>query len=279
MRALVIGWASLRHGEATPVDVLGMRRVDAALSLAEVPHDLAWEADYDTVDPARYSHVVFVSGPVKGRQVREVHRRFAHCHRIAVGVSVADPGEEAVTGFDQVLARDHQGIATPDLSIDAPTDEVLVAGLILAPEDTAVRSSVTRWLAGIDCARVPLDPGLAPSDWARCATPDQFASILSHMDVVVTTRLDGLVMGLRAGVPVLAVDPVVGGGTLTAQADALGWPALVPAEEAGQTENLDSWWRWCSSVQGRAVAALRALPTDNGLIRDMVKAFKAGPIR
>ncbi|AUI58163.1 polysaccharide pyruvyl transferase family protein [Amycolatopsis sp. BJA-103] len=286
MRALVIGWASLRHGEATPVDVLGMRRVDAALSLAEVPHDLAWGPshrleglDYEEVDPARYSHVVFVSGAVRGRQVCEVHRRFAHCHRIAVGVSVADPGDDAVTGFDQVLARDHQGIATPDLSIDSPTDEVLVAGLILAREHTAVRSFVTKWVAGIDCGRVPLEPGLAFSDWERCATPDQFASILSHLDVVVTTRLDGLVLGLRAGVPVLAVDPVAGGGALTAQADALGWPALVPAEEAGETENLDSWWRWCSSVQGRAVAALRALPTDNVLMRDMVKAFKTGPVR
>ncbi|WP_409492312.1 polysaccharide pyruvyl transferase family protein [Amycolatopsis sp. cmx-11-12] len=286
MRVLVIGWASFRHGGATPVDVLGMRRVDAALSLAEVPHDLAWGPslraeglNYEEVDPARYSHVVFVSGAARGGQVREVHRRFAHCHRIAVGVSVTDPGDDAVTGFDQVLVRDHQGIATPDLSIDTPTDEVLVAGLILEPEPTAARSRVTRWLTGIDCGRVPLDPGLVSSDWTRCATPDQFTSILSHLDVVVTTRLDGLVLGLRAGVPVLAVDPVDGGGALTAQADALGWPALVPAEEAARAENLDSWWRWCSSVQGRAVAALRALPSGNGLMRDMVKVFEAGPVR
>ncbi|MEU3622861.1 polysaccharide pyruvyl transferase [Amycolatopsis coloradensis] len=295
MRALVIGWASFRHGEATAGDVLSMRRVDQALSVVGLPHDLAWspvfrpdELSYEEVDPARYSHVVFACGPAHGWQVREVHRRFAHCRRIAVGVSVIDPDDDAVTGFDQVLARDQDGLATPDLSVDVPTDEVLVTGVILAPEQREysgsarhadVHAAVTEWIAGVNCARVPLDTRLASSDWERCETPDQFTSILSRLDVVVTTRLHGLVLSLRSGVPALAIDPVAGGGKVTAQADALGWPALVSAEEAGRPEVLDSWWRWCSSVEGRAVAALRALPTDNGLVRDLVKVLETGPAR
>ncbi len=260
-----------------------MRRVGVALSAAGMPHDLAWSPAcrreglaYEEADPARYSHVVFAGGPVHGWQIREVHRRFAHCSRIAVGVSVDDPDDETVAGFEEVLAGAHPGIATPDLAVGAPTDEVLVVGVILGPEPGPVRASVTKWLAGLDCGRVPLDPRLAASDWEHCATPDQFTSILSHLDVAVTTRPDGLVLGLRAGIPVLAVDPVDGGGAVTAQADALGWPALVPADEAREPEILDSWWRWCSSVQGRAVAALRALPVDDGTMRDMLKALKAG---
>lgn len=295
MRALVIGWASFRHGEATAGDVLGMRRADVALSTAGVGHDLAWspvfrpgELSYEEVDPAAYTHVVFVCGPVHGWQVREVHRRFAHCRRIAVGVSVLDPDDEAVTGFDQVVARDDEGLAAPDLAIGAPTDEVLVVGVILAPGQEEygeagchhdVHTSVTRWLAGLNCGRVPLDTRLAASDWERCETPDQFTSILSHLDVVVTTRLHGLALSLRAGVPALAIDPIAGGGKVTAQADALGWPALVPAEEAATPEILDSWWRWCASVHGRAVAALRALPTDDLMVRDMMKALRVGQVR
>ncbi len=295
MRALVIGWASFRHGEATAGDVLGMRRADAALSAAGVGHDLAWSPvyrpdglSYEKVDPAAYTHVVFVCGPAHGWQVREVHRRFAHCRRIAVGVSVIDSDDEAVTGFDTVVPRDDAGIAAPDLSITASTDAVLVVGVILAPgqreygdrgRHEEVHESVTQWLAGLDCGRVRLDTRLAASDWEHCETPDQFTSILSHLDVVVTTRLHGLALGLRAGVPVLAVDPVAGGGKVTAQADALGWPALVQAEEASRTEILDSWWHWCSSVQGRAVAALRALPTDDLMVRGMVKALQMGPVR
>ncbi|RSM57957.1 polysaccharide pyruvyl transferase [Amycolatopsis sp. WAC 01376] len=272
-----------------------MRRVDEALSTMGLPHDLAWspvyrpdDVNYEEVDPARYSHVVFVCGPVHGWQVQEVHRRFAHCHRIAVGVSVIDPEDDTVTGFDQVFARDHDGVGTPDLSLGVRTGEVLVTGVILAPPQpeygdsghhSAVHGSVQKWIAGVDCARVPLDTRLAYSDWERCETPDQFMSILSHLDVVVTTRLHGLVLSLQAGVPALAIDPVEGGGKVTAQADALGWPALVRAEEAGDRAVLDSWWRWCSSVQGRAVAALRALPVDDGLLRDMVKALKSRPVR
>ncbi|OXM57233.1 polysaccharide pyruvyl transferase [Amycolatopsis thailandensis] len=295
MRALVISWASFRHGEATAGDVLAMREVGEVLSTIGLPHDLAWspvyrpdELSYEEVDPARYSHVVFVCGPAHGRQVREVHRRFAHCCRIAVGVSVIDPADDAVTGFDRVFARDHDGIGTPDLSLGARTDEVLVTGVILAPgqgeygsagRHAEVHTSVTEWIAGVDCARIPLDTRLAHSDWERCETPDQFTSILSHLDVVVTTRLHGLVLGLRAGIPVLAVDPVDGGGKVSAQADALGWPALVSAAESGDTNLLDSWWRWCSSVQGRSVAALRALPTGDGLVRDLVETLKSGPVR
>ncbi|MEV6909123.1 polysaccharide pyruvyl transferase family protein [Amycolatopsis sp. NPDC051071] len=295
MRALVIGWASFRHGEATAGDVLSMRKVDQALSAMGLPHDLAWspvfrpdDLSYEEVEPGRYSHVVFVCGPAQGWQVREMHQRFAHCRRIAVGVSVINPDDDAVTGFDEVFARDHDGLAIPDLSVDVPTDEVLVAGVILAPTQREygdfarhadVHAAVTGWIAGVNCARVPLDTRLAPSDWERCETPDQFTSIVSHLDVVVTTRLHGLVLSLRSGVPALAIDPVAGGGKVTAQADALGWPALVPAEEAHRTEVLDSWWRWCSSVQGRAVAALRALPTDNELVRDMVEALKPGSAR
>lgn len=58
---------------------------------------------------------------------------------------------------------------------------------------------------------MPLDTRLAHEDWRRCATPDQFVTVLSRMDVVVTTRLHGLVLALKCGVPVLAVDPVAGG--------------------------------------------------------------------
>lgn len=295
MRALVISWASFRHGEATAGDVLAMRRADVALSTAGIGHDLAWssvyrpgELSYEEVDPAAYTHVVFVCGPVHGWQVREVHRRFAHCRRIAVGVSVINPDDEAMTGFDQVVARDAAQVGVPDLSVGAQTDEVLVVGVVLAPgqreygeagRHDEVHASVTQWLAGLNCGRVPLDTRLAASDWKHCETPDQFTSILSHLDVVVTTRLHGLALSLRAGVPVIAVDPIAGGGKVTAQADALGWPALVPAEDAGRPEILDSWWRWCSSVHGRAVAALRALPTDGLMLRDMMKALQMGQVR
>ena len=109
-----------------------------------------------------------------------------------------------------------------------------------------VHKTLLNWITDVDCARVGLDTRLDSADWRHCASPDQFSSLVARFDVVVTTRMHGLVLALRSGVPVLAVDPVAGGGKVTAQANALGWPAVIPAEEVCP-EMLDHWWSWCLS--------------------------------
>jgi hypothetical protein len=72
------------------------------------------------------------------------------------------------------------------------------------------------------------------------------------LDVVVTDRLHGMVLALRAGVPALAVDPVEGGAKVTAQAHACGWPAVVGAERL-DVRRLEHWWTWCLT-SGRSAA-------------------------
>jgi Polysaccharide pyruvyl transferase len=52
--------------------------------------------------------------------------------------------------------------------------------------------------------------------------------VIARADVVVTTRLHGLVLALTQGMPVLAVDPVAGGAKVATQAAAWGWPVLLP---------------------------------------------------
>ncbi|RSD21320.1 polysaccharide pyruvyl transferase family protein [Amycolatopsis eburnea] len=261
MRVLLTGWASFLHGEATAGDVLSLRAAGDALARAGIGHDVAWSPGFrpgarhlPDAPPSDYTHVVFACGPVHGPQVRSLHERYAACRRTAVGVSVPDPDDPAVTGFHRVLPRDDGG--TADLSLAASVAKKPVLGVVLAPHQPeyggagrhdAVHTALTGWLAGLDCARVPLDTRLAHDDWERCATPDQFVSLLSTMDVVVTTRLHGLVLGLKAGVPVVAVDPVAGGGKVTAQGAALGWPVLA-AEDAGDRALLDARLAWCRSA-------------------------------
>src|SRR5699024_12810231 len=67
-----------------------------------------------------------------------------------------------------------------------------------------------RWLANKDCARVPLDTRLDTRDWLHCADTTQFDSLIHRTDLVVTTRLHGLVLAPRHGVPALAVHRVTG---------------------------------------------------------------------
>lgn len=292
MRVLVTGWSSFVHGEATAGDVLGMRRVGESLADAGIAHETAWSPGFRPdalhladADAGRYSHLVFVCGPAHGEQVRALHERYASCRRIAVGVTVLDPADAAVTGFHRVLARDDPETARPDMSVSAATTTVPVAGVVFAPGQAeygparrhrTVHEALERWLSGLDCARLPLDTRLAVDDWRHCATPDQLASVFARLDAVVTTRLHGLVFAVRAGVPVLAVDPVAGGGKVTAQAAALGWPALVSAEQALDPGTLDHWWRWCLSPAGREHARRDEFPAPDSLTSTLLDELLPG---
>ncbi|TDD88687.1 polysaccharide pyruvyl transferase family protein [Actinomadura darangshiensis] len=299
MRVLVTGWPSFRHGEATAGDVLAMEAVQAALADAGVECHLAWSPvfrpgalDLERADPAFYTHLVFACGPLHGRQIEELHRRYARCTRVAVGVSVIDPDDPAVTGFDAVLARDAP-VEAPrqDLAALPATPSVPVAGVVLAPgqaeyggrrRHARVEHELTDWLAGRGCARLPLDTRLDPRDWRLFTTAAELESVLRRLDVVVTTRLHGLVLALKSGVPVLAVDPVGGGAKVAAQARAWSWPAVVtvpaPSRE-GRDEpvldlaELDRWWTWCLSPDGggRAVAQ----PADGAMLGELMDVLGA----
>jgi hypothetical protein len=288
MRILLTGWFSFEHGEATAGDVLSLEAVRAAL--ADLPCDVAWSPIFRpgalTIEDARpetYSHVIFVCGPVHGPQLRHLHQRYASCRRIAVGVSVIDPHDPAAAGFDVILARDAPGTSPRhDLAALAPYSPVPVAGVVLAPgqgeygarrRHEEVHARLTSWLGGRDCARVLLDTRLDGRDWRSFATPDQLLSVIGRLDVIVTTRLHGLVTALRCGVPALAVDPVAGGAKVAAQARAWHWPAvLISGEDELSESALDGWWDWCLSGEGQAAAA--SLSADDRLIGELRTALR-----
>ncbi|MFB8771802.1 polysaccharide pyruvyl transferase family protein [Streptomyces broussonetiae] len=274
-RILVAGWFSFQDGEATAGDVLALRRVEDVLRRAGDAYDVVWSPGFragalhlDEVRPEDYSHLVFVCGPVHGPPVEELHRRFAHCARIAVGTSVVDPDSPAVTGFHRILARDAP-MASPveDLSARAPVVPVRpVVGVILTHgqheygaqrRHDDVARTVTRWLAERDCARLELDTRLDTHDWRLSATPAQLLSVLARLDLVVTDRLHGLVLALRAGTPALVIDPVEGGAKVSAQARACGWPALIAAERL-DGRLLERWWDWCLTSGRVAARQVRA---------------------
>ncbi|MBQ0986967.1 polysaccharide pyruvyl transferase family protein [Streptomyces sp. F63] len=292
------GWFSFLHGEATVGDLLSLDRVREALDRRGIPYDTAWSGGFrprelrlDEADPGRYRAVVFVCGPLHGPQIEELHRRFPRCTRVAVGVSVLDPADPAVRGFHRVLARDAPG-APPhrDLAVSAPRFPAPpVVGVALTRgqgeyggrrRHEAAGDTLTGWLNGKDCARLELETRLDPGDWRLSATAAQFEAVVARLDLLVTNRLHGLVTGLRAGVPVLAVDAVAGGAKLTAQARACDWPALVPAERA-ETAELDRWWDWCRG-RGRDLARQRSAEfrsaPEPGLLTGLTETL-AGAVR
>ncbi|WP_019545560.1 polysaccharide pyruvyl transferase family protein [Streptomyces sulphureus] len=283
VRALLTGWFSFLEGEATAGDVLALRRVEEVMRERRVPYDVVWSPgfrpgalSFRDVEPGRYGLLLFVCGPLHGPQVAGLHEEYAHCRRLAVGVSVIDPGDPAVRGFHEVIARDGPDVAPlADLSAGTRPPRTLppVVGVVLTGgqqeyggrrrhEGTAER--VTGWLARQDCARLPLETRLDDRDWRLCRTPEQWDAVLSRLDLVVTDRLHGLVLALRSGVPALAVDPVAGGAKVSAQAQAMRWPALVHAEQMDDA-TLAYWWEWVRT-EGPARAAAHAASPPPDLV-------------
>ena len=278
MRVLLTGWFSFRRGEATAGDLLALEAVRQSLELAGLTYDIAWSPGFrpgalrlEDAAPERYSHLVFVCGPLHGEQFSELHTRFAALRRIAVGVSVINPADPACAGFALVLARDGAAAApVRDLaSLVHPVipPQVPVVGVALAAgqgeygarrRHEEVTGRLTNWVGGQTCAPVVLETRLDTRDWRLCSTADAFQALLSRLDIVVTTRLHGLVLALRAGIPALAVDPVDGGGKVTAQAAAWDWPACLTAAATAERGRLDELWDWCLSTAGQREAAHRA---------------------
>lgn len=294
MRALVVGWSSVRHGEATAGDVLGMRAVAGALAEHGVDHELAWSAvmcppgglRLQDTDPQRYTHLVFVCGPLSGSAPAELHERFAHCRRIAVDVTVLNPQDPAVGGYHHVIARDAPGSAPQrDLAARDEQSAVPVIGVYLTEgqaeygerrRHAAVSATVQQCLGRLDAALVPLDTRLDPRDWRLASSPAQVESLLCRLDAVLTMRLHGLVLALKNGVPALAVDPVAGGGKMHAQATAWGWPAVLSAEQL-DTPALRRQLRWCLSEQGRQAAAaakVQAASAGDAQLQQLIGALE-----
>ncbi len=270
-----MGWSSPLHGESTAGDVLATQAVAERLRADGHEVDEAWSPAmhlaygprggllYDELDPQAYSTVVWVCGPVAGPRVVEFHERFAHARRLAVGVSVLDPADPAVTGFDVVVPRDAPGRDPQrDLAARPVLDGLDVLGVFLTHgqgeygtrrRHEEVTKVLGDWLGGLDVARLELETRLDPRDWRMPATAEQVLAIVARLDVVVTTRLHGMVLALRSGVPALAVDPVAGGGKVTAQARAWGWPCVLTAEGLDAAA-LDEQLAWCRSGSGRAAA-------------------------
>lgn len=120
-----------------------------------------------------------------------------------------------------------------------------------------VTAMLEEWLTGVDAALLPLETRLDPRDWRLPTTAAAVGAVMGRLDAVVTMRMHGLALALRRGVPVLAVDPVAGGGKVSAQARAWDWPALVTADDADPTA-LGEHLSWCLSDAGRAAAVERS---------------------
>jgi hypothetical protein len=260
-RVLVAGWFALAEGEASAGALLARDVVARWLRDAGVDVEVAAAAelgdgvDLEEVDPSRYSHLLFVCGPLTGRPVARLLDRFAHCRALACGVSLVDAALAA--RFDVVLPRDGAGRrGRADLAFGARLARVPVVGVVGSSGAPSTPGRRTRAIEDLFhrhvLARIDVNTRLDPLGTQRVSA--QVTSVLARCDVVVTTRLDGLVLALQAGVPALGLDPFGGRAKVSAQAQAIGWPAWLSAEDTLAASLVDEAFCWCLSPAAERLA-------------------------
>ena len=278
MRVLVAGWFSFEQMGATAGDLMARDVTCEWIHRAGLEYDVAHAppfrdgVDWRSIDPERYSHVVFVCGPFgNGPPVTEFLDRFAGRKLIGLDLSMLQHLDEW-NPFDLLLERDSSARSHPDLAFLCRQEQVPVVGVVLIhhqPEydsrDVHLRANaaIERLVARREMAAVPIDTRLDVNG-TRLRTAAEIESLIARMDVVLTTRLHGMVLALKNGVPAVVVDPVAGGAKIQRQAETIGWPAIL----AGQTvtdEDLSRTFDFCLTQEGRdsarqcAVRAARLL--------------------
>jgi hypothetical protein len=291
MRLLVAGWFSFEGMGATAGDLLVRDIVTGWLSDAAVPHDIAVAlpfrggVDWRHVDPASYTHVMFVCGPFgDGWPFTEFLPRFAGSRLVGLDLSMLQPLQEW-NPFDLLLERDSTRCSRPDLALLSERPLVPVVGLVRAHRQSeygersahaAADALLDALLASRELAVVPVDTRL-DENATGLRTASEVESVIARMDVVVTTRLHGLVLSLKNGVPAVAVDPIRGGAKLRRQAEVLAWPHIFDVET--ELDVLRAALSECLRPETRAAARVSAELARRSLIasRNTLLAELRGP--
>jgi hypothetical protein len=263
-RALLIGHYS------TVGDIEVLRYVENLLNELSIPFDVSpykqsmvkfgenW-VDAGRIDPKVYTHLFVVCGPFRRNfienNVRFILDRFSHCVRIGVNLSMVER-IDAYNPFDALLERDSDRICRPDLSLIEQVNRVPVVGLCLGNTRTheSANDALHRLVKRTNAACIPLD-----TEWPisknkfGLGSPEQFESLCSRVDIMLTTRLHGTVLALKNGIPVIAVDSGAGGSKISRQVNILGWPEVFLASSVTD-EILEAAFKRCLLPSAREQA-------------------------
>jgi hypothetical protein len=267
MRALVAGWFSWPGYGATAGDLMAAEVAGRWLTEAGLPYDTALAppfeggVDWHAVEPARYTHLVFVCGPCgNGKPLTELLAAFAHCRRIGLDLSMLHRIEDW-NPFHLLLERDSDRTDRPDLSLLSQQPKVPVVGLCLVhPQKeygkrgrhAEVEQAVRELLTAREAAIVEIDTRL-DQNRTGLRTPAEVESLIARMDLLVTTRLHGTVLALKNGVPAIAIDPIAGGAKVLRQAKVLGWPVVFTADNL-EVAALEKAFDYCLTSAAREEA-------------------------
>jgi hypothetical protein len=251
IKILIAGWFSFKDMGATAGDIFSCNVVCDWLEEVGLEFEIAYAPPFkggvkwNETKPQVYSHVIFICGPFgNGWPVAEFLEHFKTAKLIGLNLSMLDSLDQW-NPFDLLYERDSDKHILPDLAIIAQNKKVPVVGIILAhvQKEYGTRSKqldinkiIDQVISKEELAVVRIDTSLINNQYGL-RTPLEVESLIAKMDFVITTRLHGMVLSLKNGIPVIAIDPIVGGAKITKQSEVLGWPLTYSFESINQ-ENL-----------------------------------------
>jgi hypothetical protein len=141
--------------------------------------------------------------------------------------------------FDLLIERDSSERTNPDLVFGAKQNLLPVVGLCLVEEHPEAHveqthKAIMELVDARELAVVRIDTRL-DINTTGLRTPGEVEALIARVDALITTRLHGLVLALRNGVPALAVDAVPGGGKILKQCALVGWANVLLLEQIDLT--------------------------------------------
>jgi hypothetical protein len=264
MKVLLTGWFSFEQMGATAGDLLCRDHVAQWLTRAGIDHAVAVAPpftdgiDWRSLDPADFTHLVFVCGPFgNGPPVDEMLEAFSHCRMIGLNLSMLQKLDEW-DPFQLLIERDSSREARPDMVFLTQQPHVPVVGVVLVhPQgeygDRAMHRQANALIEDLlsrrELAQVRIDTRLDENS-TGLRTPAEVESLIARTDAVVTTRLHGLVLAIKNGVPAVAVDPIRGGAKIVRQGRSIAWPYVVSADAASDDQLL-AWLDHCLTPAAR----------------------------
>jgi hypothetical protein len=286
VRVLVGGWFSFKSGSATAGDLLARDLACEWLDTAGYPYDIAVAPPFrdgipwNEVDPGAYSHAIFVCGPFqKGPLEARFLGKFANCFVIGLDLTMIPP-LEAWNPFDFLIERDSSAAANPDIVFLAKRPAAPVVGVCRVESypgaiDAVAHAAIDRLLSSREAAAVEIDTRLDRNS-TGLRTPSEIESLFARVDVVLTTRLHGMVLSLKNGVPPLAIDPEAGGAKIRRQAETIGWPLVFTADSVTDGE-LQAAFDYCLTGEARELArecGRRAAMRVEGIRDALIRAIR-----
>jgi hypothetical protein len=267
MRILIAGWFSFEKMGVTAGDIMACNVLSSWLRKSDISFDIAYAAPFESgvkwqqTDPSSYTHVCFVCGPFgNGWPISEFIKHFTGVKFIGLNLTLLQSLDEW-NPFDICYERDSVSNHRPDITFASSRKKSQVVGIILVHKQkeyglrsmhTMVDKVISDFVTRQQMAPVYIDTCLEDNQ-GGLRTAEDVESLIARMDLCITTRLHGLVLSIKNGVPAIAIDPIAGGAKVSSQAKAISWPILLSTEQLSQ-ENLEKAFAYCKTDEAKSEA-------------------------